>query len=72
MAAAHLRSSTIAADSFQYGEQVAHLRVASQAVDQALKSKKYVNSLVLEDLQGLADVIKVRLRTAEKIMIWCI
>ena len=39
LAAAHLRSSTIAADSFQYGEQVAHLRVASQAVDQALKSK---------------------------------
>lgn len=66
LAAAHLRSSTIAADSFQYGEQVAHLRVASQAVDQASKSKKYVNSLVLEDLQGLADVIKVRLRTAEK------
>ncbi|CAX45183.1 pH-response regulator protein, putative [Candida dubliniensis CD36] len=66
LAAAHLRSSTIAADAFQYGEQVAHLRVASQAVDKALKSKKYVSNLVLEDLQGLADVIKVRLRTAEK------
>ncbi|EMG49564.1 pH-response regulator protein palA/RIM20 [Candida maltosa Xu316] len=66
LAAAHLRASTIAADALQYGEQVAHLRVASSTIDQALKNKKYVNPLVLEDLSGLADVIKTRLRTAEK------
>ncbi|RCK64118.1 pH-response regulator protein palA/RIM20 [Candida viswanathii] len=66
LAAAHFRSGTVAADAAQYGDQVAHLRAASVAVDQALKSKKYVNSLVLEDLQGLTDVIKTRLRTAEK------
>lgn len=66
LAAAHFRSSTIAADAAQYGEQVAHLRAAELAVDQALKSKKYVNSLVMEDLLGLTEVIKTRLRTAEK------
>ena len=66
LAAAHFRSSSIAADAAQYGEQVAHLRAAALAVDQALKSKKYVSLLVLEDLLGLTDVIKTRLRTAEK------
>ncbi|KAI5960566.1 RIM20 [Candida pseudojiufengensis] len=66
LAAAHYRSSIIALNSFQYGEQVAHLRIASDAITKALKFKKYVNEFVLEDLMGLSEIVKTKLRTAEK------
>ncbi|KAI5951930.1 RIM20 [Candida jiufengensis] len=66
LAAAHYRSSIVALDSFQYGEQVAHLRIASNAINQALKYKKYVNNFVIEDLLGLFEIVKTKLRTSEK------
>ncbi|KAI5957989.1 RIM20 [Candida theae] len=66
LAAAHYRSSLVALNSFQYGEQVAHLRVASNAIAQALKHKKYVNECVVEDATGLAETIRSAYKVAEK------
>ena len=65
-AAAHFRMSIVNQDAFQYGEQVAHLRVAAESCDLAAKRKKYVNPFVLEDLTGLTNTIKDTLRVAEK------
>ncbi|KAG5417547.1 RIM20 [Candida metapsilosis] len=66
LAAAHYRSSIVALNSFQYGEQVAHLRVASEAIGEALKHKKYVNQYVVEDASGLAETIRSTYKVAEK------
>ncbi|KAI3406811.2 RIM20 [Candida oxycetoniae] len=66
LAAAHLRSSIASLNSFQYGEQVAHLRIAQQAIDKAGKYKRYVNQFVLEDFSGLSETIAIKLRVAEK------
>lgn len=66
LAAAHYRSSIVALNSFQYGEQVAHLRIASEAITQALKHKKYVNDYVVEDATGLAETIRSTYKVAEK------
>lgn len=66
LAAAHYRSSIVALNSFQYGEQVAHLRVASEAIAQALKHKKYVSDYVVEDATGLAETIRSAYKVAEK------
>lgn len=65
-AAAYYRMSIVSQDSFEYGEQVALLRVASSSCDSALKYKKYVTQLVVEDLRGLNQTIKDVLRGAEK------
>lgn len=65
-AAAHYRMSVVAQDNFKYGEQVAHLRIASQLCDSALKYKRYVTSFVLEDLLGLTTTVRDSLRTAER------
>lgn len=65
-AAAHFRSSMIARDNFQYGDQVAHLRVASKNIHNAFRYQKYVGKFVLEDLQGLSEIVNDTLRTAEK------
>ncbi|ODV77446.1 BRO1-domain-containing protein [Suhomyces tanzawaensis NRRL Y-17324] len=65
-AAAFYRASMGYQDTFQYGEQVCCLRVASESVSFALKLKKYVNSFVIEDLQGLVDTIERSLKVAEK------
>lgn len=65
-AAAHLRMSNVALQSQQYGQQVAHLKVAAAKCAQAFKHKRYVNSFVIEDLSGLDTVIKDTLSAAEK------
>lgn len=65
-AAGHFRTAKIAQDNFQYGEQVAHLRISSKNIKNAFKYKKYVSSFVLEDLQGLSDIVSATLKTAEK------
>ncbi|CAI5756897.1 unnamed protein product [Candida verbasci] len=66
LAASHFRLSNVALDSAEYGVQVAHLRLASKFVDLAFKHKKYVSQFVIEDLNGLSEVVKTKLRTAEK------
>lgn len=65
-AAAHYRMSMVAIDSFRYGDQVAHLKVASKVCDEGLKYKSYVDKSVIEDLQGLTEVVKSTLKGAEK------
>lgn len=65
-AAAQYRMSVVALNGFKYGEQVAHLKVASKLCDEGAKYKRYVTELVVEDLQGLTDMVKSTLKSAEK------
>lgn len=65
-AAANYRMSLIKLHSYKYGEQVAYLRVALSNCKLALKFKKYVNSLVLADLQGLTEIVQTTLSLAER------
>lgn len=65
-AAAHLRYSQLCQDTYKYGDQVAHLKIAAKSCDLALKAKSYVNKFVIEDLNGLNTMVKDTLRAAEK------
>lgn len=65
-AAAHFRLSNVCLDAFKYGDQVAHLKLASKYCDLAGKYKRYVNDFVIDDLNGLTETIKSSLRVAEK------
>lgn len=65
-AAAHYRISKTCLETFKYGEQIAHLKLASKNCDLADKSTRYVNEFVIEDLKGLNETIKTSLRVAEK------
>lgn len=65
-AAAQYRMSVVALDGFKYGEQVAHLKAASKHCDEGAKYKRYVTEPVVEDLQGLTDMVKSTLKSAEK------
>lgn len=65
-AAAQYRMSVVALDGFEYGNQVAHLKIASKLCDEGGKYKKYVTKPVVEDLQGLTDMVKSTLKSAEK------
>lgn len=65
-AAAEYRVSMTAQDSFEYGRQVAYLKVASDHCAEAAKYKRYVDAAVVEDLQGLTTVVNDSLRSAEK------
>lgn len=65
-AAANYRASLGCLDNFKYGDQVGYLRVASKCCEMAQKHKKYVDKLLLEDIQGLAETVKQALRVAEK------
>lgn len=66
LAAALYRMSIVALDSFEYGKQVAYLKFASVTCSEADKCTRYVNTAVLEDLQGLTTVVNETLRSAEK------
>lgn len=66
LAAAYYRMSVVALDLFEYGQQVAYLKQASQFCTEAAKYKRYVNGAVLKDLQGLTNVVSETLRSAEK------
>ncbi|CAH2354061.1 pH-response regulator protein palA/RIM20 [[Candida] railenensis] len=66
-AAAHLRIASNMLDSFEYGEQVAHLRAAQSIVSIGKKNyTKYVSKFVLEDFEGLVESVTSTLRVAEK------
>jgi programmed cell death 6-interacting protein len=65
-AAANYRMSLVNLQGFQYGNQVAYLRVASKDCEIASNFKRYVGSLVLDDLNGLSTTINETLRVAER------
>lgn len=65
-AASHLRTSYICQEAFKYGEQVAHLKAASNYCATGMKYQRYVAEFVVEDLQGLQETVTTLLRTAEK------
>jgi len=65
-AAANYRMSLVNLQGFQYGNQVAYLRVASKDCEIASNFKRYVSKLVLEDLNGLSTTINETLRVAER------
>lgn len=64
-AVAHMRIATVKLDEFQYGEQVAHLKAASNSCKNAAKNLRYVDKLVLDDLSGLTTVANETLKVAE-------
>lgn len=66
VSASYYRMAIVALDNFEYGQQVAYLKVAASKCSESLKHKRYVGPKVLEDLQGLADTVTSVLRTAEK------
>lgn len=65
VAIAHLRLAAVKLDEFQYGEQVAHLKAASDACKSAAKHLRYVEKIVLDDLSGLTTSINESLKVAE-------
>ncbi|GEQ68521.1 hypothetical protein JCM33374_g2189 [Metschnikowia sp. JCM 33374] len=65
-AAAHYRMAVNALDTFEYGVQVAHLRIALQLCKEASKHKRYVSQFVLDDLAGLNKTVQETLKTAER------
>lgn len=66
LSASHYRQSLICLDKAQYGEQVGHLKKALISSEKGFKYRSYVRSYVLEDLQGLNNVIKESLKVAER------
>ncbi|KAK6461419.1 BRO1-like domain-containing protein [Scheffersomyces coipomensis] len=65
-AAANFRMATLSQDTFEYGEQIAYLRVAAETCAMAKNYKRYVNNFVIEDFEGLTDTIQNTLRISEK------
>lgn len=65
-AVAHYRMSIVALDLLDHGGQVAHLRVALSQCKEASKYKRYVSAAVLEDHDGLSNVVSSALAGAEK------
>ncbi|KAK6205540.1 BRO1-like domain-containing protein [Scheffersomyces amazonensis] len=64
--AANYRMSLVAQDAFQYGEQVAYLRVADDTCKEAQSYKRFVNQFVVEDFEGLTNTVANSLRVAVK------
>lgn len=65
-AASHYRMAIVAQDNFEYGIQVARLQRASHCCKKAILFKRYVNTSVTEDLEGLMDAVNENLRSAER------
>lgn len=65
-AASLYRASLQCLDNFQYGLQVAYLKLACEACNEASRCKLYVKERVLEDLAGLTSTVEECLRSAEK------
>lgn len=65
-AVAHYRMSIAALDTFQYGEQVGHLRVALRQCEIGLKNQRYVHTKVIDELNGLKSIVSSTLKAAEK------
>uniref|UniRef100_A0A093W407 pH-response regulator protein palA/RIM20 n=1 Tax=Talaromyces marneffei PM1 TaxID=1077442 RepID=A0A093W407_TALMA len=65
-AAAQYRQSLDCLDKRKYGEEVARLRDSLKCVNEALKETKWINRIVLGDLNGLKSRVTEDLKRAEK------
>lgn len=65
-AAAQYRAACDALEKRKYGEEVARLRDSLSCVNEALKEQRYINKLVLADLNGLKNRVTEDLKRAEK------
>ncbi|KAI4182542.1 MAG: hypothetical protein LQ348_004828 [Seirophora lacunosa] len=65
-AAAQYRASRDCLDRQKYGEEVARLRDSLVCVNEALKESRWINKIVLGDLNGLKARVNEDLKRAEK------
>ncbi|KAL8711581.1 MAG: hypothetical protein Q9220_003991 [cf. Caloplaca sp. 1 TL-2023] len=65
-AAAQYRASRDCLDKQKYGEEVARLRDSLVCVNEALKESRWINKIVLGDLNGLKARVAEDLKRAEK------
>lgn len=65
-AAAQYRAACDCLEKRKYGEEVARLRDSLTCVNEALKEARYLNKVVLGDLNGLRNKVSEDLKTAEK------
>lgn len=65
-AAAEFRASVVSVSSSNYGEEVARLQRAKNAISAVDSSLRFVSETVRQDLQGLNEVVDETLRTSEK------
>ena len=65
-AAAQYRASRECLDKQNYGEEVARLRDSLTCVNEALKESRWINKIVLGDLNGLKSRVTEDLKRAEK------
>jgi len=65
-AAAQLRQACDCLEKRKYGEEVARLRDSIVCVNEALKEARYLNKVVLGDLNGLKNKVTEDLKRAEK------
>lgn len=65
-AAAQYRAACDALEKRKYGEEVARLRDSLVCVNEALKEQRYINKMVLADLNGLKNRVAEDLKRAEK------
>ncbi|KAI9054076.1 hypothetical protein LZ554_001247 [Drepanopeziza brunnea f. sp. 'monogermtubi'] len=65
-AAAQYRQACDCLEKRKYGEEVARLRDSISCVNEALKEARYLNKLVLGDLNGLKNKVAEDLKRAEK------
>lgn len=64
--AAQYRAACDCLEKRKYGEEVARLRDSLVCVNEALKEQRYLNKLVLADLNGLKNRVSEDLKRAEK------
>lgn len=65
-AAAQYRAACDCLERSKYGEEVARLKDSLDAVNEALKEARYLNKIVLNDLQGLKEKVSDTLKGAER------
>ncbi|EGE08160.1 pH-response regulator protein palA/RIM20 [Trichophyton equinum CBS 127.97] len=65
-AAAQYRQSLDCLEKRKYGEEVARLRDSLLCANEALKEKRWINKVVLSDLNGLKSRVSEDLKRAEK------
>lgn len=65
-AAAQYRAACDCLEKRKYGEEVARLRDSLNCVNEALKEARWINEMVLNDLNGLKNRVSEDLKRAEK------
>lgn len=65
-AAAQYRQARDCLEKRKYGEEVARLRDSIACINEALKEARYINKIVLADLNGLKNKVQEDLKRAEK------